>query len=87
MRKFTLILTGLLLACVGAFAQIKGTVVTEEDGEPVIGASIMVKGTTVGTISDVDGTFEISASAGDVSFLLGFFTKRPPCSALLSIGK
>ena len=66
MRKFTLILTGLLLACVGAFAQIKGTVVTEEDGEPVIGASIMVKGTTVGTISDVDGTFEVSASAGDV---------------------
>ena len=82
MRKFTLILTGLLLACVGAFAQIKGTVVTEEDGEPVIGASIMVKGTTVGTISDVDGTFEVSASAGDVLVVsyIGMATQEVPAA-------
>lgn len=82
MRKFTLILTGLLLACVGAFAQIKGTVVSDEDGEPVIGASIMVKGTTVGTISDVDGTFEISASAGDVLVVsyIGMATQEVPAA-------
>ena len=28
-----------------------------EDGEPVIGASIIVKGTTVGTVTDFDGNF------------------------------
>lgn len=31
-----------------------------EDDEPVIGASILVKGTTLGTITDVDGKFSIS---------------------------
>ncbi len=32
-------------------------IVTEENGSPIIGASILVKGTTVGTITDVDGKF------------------------------
>lgn len=31
--------------------------VTDENGEPVIGASIIVKGTTVGTVTDFDGNF------------------------------
>ena len=34
-------------------------VVTEEDGEPVVGASVLVKGTTLGTITDIDGRFTI----------------------------
>ncbi len=65
MRKFML-MTGLLIACVGTtLAQIKGTVISDEDEQPVIGASIAVKGTTTGTISDVDGTFDVSAFPGD----------------------
>lgn len=36
-----------------------GTVVSSEDGEPVVGASVLVVGTTVGTVTDVDGNFEI----------------------------
>ena len=31
--------------------------VTDENGEPVIGASVIVKGTTVGTVTDFDGNF------------------------------
>lgn len=45
-----------------AFAQnrdVKG-VVTEENGEPVIGASVMVTGTTVGTVTDFNGSFALS---------------------------
>lgn len=38
---------------------VKGTVTSGEDGLPVVGASVLVKGTTIGTITDVDGRFSI----------------------------
>ncbi len=34
--------------------------ISEEDGQPVVGASVLVKGTTLGTITDVDGNFNLS---------------------------
>lgn len=48
-----------------AKADISGTV-TDQDGEPLIGATVSVKGTTTGTITDVDGNFTIAANAGDI---------------------
>ena len=42
-------------------------VVLDDNGEPVIGASIMIKGTSKGTITDLDGKFELAeAKKGDV---------------------
>lgn len=41
-------------------ANVSGIVVSAEDGEPIIGASILVKGTTTGTITDVNGKFNFS---------------------------
>lgn len=38
---------------------INGRIVSAEDGEPLIGASVMVKGTHLGTVSDVDGNYSI----------------------------
>jgi TonB-linked SusC/RagA family outer membrane protein len=38
---------------------VRGLVVAEEDGEPVVGASVLVKGTTVGTVTDMDGKFSL----------------------------
>ncbi len=38
---------------------VSGIVLSEEDGEPVIGASVLVKGTTLGTATDIDGVFSI----------------------------
>ncbi|MBO7497890.1 MAG: carboxypeptidase-like regulatory domain-containing protein [Bacteroidaceae bacterium] len=52
----------LLLFPIGAWAQgmaVRG-VVNDETGEPVIGASVSVKGTTNGTITDYDGRFVLS---------------------------
>ena len=43
---------------------IKG-VVTDEKGEALIGVNILVKGTSKGTITDLDGNFTLSASKGD----------------------
>lgn len=40
--------------------RVTGIVVSEEDGQPIIGASVSVKGTSVGAISDIDGKFSIS---------------------------
>lgn len=39
---------------------IKGVVISAEDNEPIIGASILVKGTTVGTVTDFDGAFQLN---------------------------
>lgn len=38
---------------------VKGNVTSEDDGEPIIGASILVQGTNKGTITDLDGDFTL----------------------------
>ena len=65
MRKFLSLGLGLALSGTVAMAQtqIRGTVV-DEAGEPVIGASIIVVGTTTGTVTNFDGTFELNAPEG-----------------------
>ncbi len=81
MKRFTLLLTAFLTFGVGlALADVKGTVVSGENDEPVIGASIVVKGTTNGTITDVDGSFELPVSAGDVLVVsyIGMKTQEIP---------
>ena len=60
MKKFLMALLCVLLSATTALAQnnVTGTVV-DEAGEPVIGASVMVKGTKTGTVTDVDGKFSL----------------------------
>ena len=63
MRK--LLLLGLLVFCasLSAFAQsrvVTGRVVSADDGEPVLGVSILIKGTTTGVPSDIDGNFSLT---------------------------
>ena len=64
MRKLTFLLACLLLVGVGlVHAQsksISGKVISVEDGQPIIGATVMVKGTTTGTITNTNGGFTIS---------------------------
>ncbi|MBR5441173.1 MAG: TonB-dependent receptor plug domain-containing protein, partial [Prevotella sp.] len=59
-------LVAFLLAAVGAMAQtqVSGTVVSQDDGEPIVGATVMVVGTTVGTATDVDGKFTLTCPQG-----------------------
>ena len=49
---------------------VRGIVTTEEDGEPVIGASVIVKGTSLGTVTDVNGRFELSGFPPSATRLL-----------------
>ena len=45
--------------------KISGTV-TDPDGIPVIGANVVIKGTTVGTVTDLDGKFSLDAANNDI---------------------
>ena len=50
-------------------AQISGKITDGETGDPLIGASILVKGTSSGTVTDLDGNFTLDAEDGDVLVL------------------
>lgn len=53
-------------------------VITDSNGEPVIGANVMVKGTGIGTITDVDGNFHLDVQSNDVLEIsyIGYTTQR-----------
>lgn len=56
---------------------VNGTVV-DENGEPLIGVSVLVKGSTRGTVTDFDGKFSLSLSGGEVLQLsyIGYQTQE-----------
>jgi TonB-linked SusC/RagA family outer membrane protein len=67
MRKILLLGLTLFLVNAMAFAQgrvITGTVTSTEDGMGVPGATVLVKGTTIGTATDIDGKYSINIPAG-----------------------
>lgn len=81
----------LLLFCAVVFAAvavhadvITGVVMAEGEPDPVIGANIMVKGTTNGTITDFDGNFELQANVGDVLVVSYMGYKSQEVKALAS---
>ncbi len=49
-----------------SFAEIKGTVTSAEEGFPLIGVTVLLKGTSSGTVTDIDGNFSLNAEQGDV---------------------
>ena len=66
------------------FAQIIGTVTNSETGEPVAGATVMIKGTQIGTVADKTGEFRLGTSSDQeiilvVSFV-GYETKEVKAS-------
>ena len=77
MKKILLILTLIFTVSITA-QQIKVTgVVTDDSKAPLVGASIVVKGTQIGASADFDGKFTINAKIGDVLLFsfIGFETK------------
>lgn len=82
MKRIISALVAVLLLPLAAFAQhtVSGTVTEAANGEPVIGASIMVQGTSTGVITDLDGTFTISTPSNAVLVFdcIGFKTVTVP---------
>ena len=86
MKKLTYLLFCLILGIGMATAQttkVTGTVISADDNEPIIGASIVVKGTMVGTVTDYDGNFTLEVpSNGKVLIVsyVGMLTQEVPVS-------
>lgn len=78
---FMLLLTG--AAALVAQRTITG-VVTDEKGETLIGASVLAKGTSIGTVSDLDGSFRLQIPAGTSTLVIsytGYVTKEVAVTA------
>lgn len=74
MKKALFVLPMLLLTVIlwGQEKQVSGVVTSAEDGLPVIGASILLKGTDMGTVSDVDGTYSIKVPGDDAVLVVSY---------------
>ena len=79
--RIALIFAIMALSCVNAFAQqVKGTV-KDSAGEPVMGAAVVVEGTTNGTTVDLDGNFVLNAVPSDAVLVvssIGYKTAHVP---------
>jgi TonB-dependent starch-binding outer membrane protein SusC len=73
MKKVSFILAFLLFAVGIAIAQrtVTGTI-TDQKNEPMVGASVLVKGTTTGVISDIDGRYILNVPAGGITLIFSF---------------
>lgn len=93
MRKKMMLLLTCLFICIGLvnaqISKVTGNVTSSEDGLPVVGASVLVKGTTVGTVTDIDGNFVLtnvpaSAKTIQVSFI-GMTTEEVAIKKVLNV--
>ena len=62
----TLLALFISIASFGQQMMVKGTVTTASDGLPLPGATVLIKGTSIGTQTDFDGKFTIQANYGDI---------------------
>ena len=93
MKRFFFLFTALLFMGIGySIAQnrtITGVVISEEDGEPVIGASVVIPGTTIGTVTNIDGEFtlpNVPTNATTVRFsYIGMETLDLPISDAMNV--
>ena len=87
--KSCLTLWAVLAMSVGTFAQqitVNG-VVQDTQGEPIVGANVLIKGTTQGTITDLDGNFQLTADADAplvISFI-GYVTQELPAQPVMNV--
>lgn len=80
MKQLSLVLLLVLTAVGMSLAQrtVTGTI-TDEAGEPLIGASVLAKGTSTGTITDVDGAYTLEVPSGATTLIVsytGFETRQ-----------
>ena len=89
MRRISLLLVSLIVLTVQtALAQtfsVKGTVMSADDNEPLIGATILQEGTTNGVVTDVDGNYTIEVKDASKATLvisyIGMVTQKHPVNA------
>ena len=78
-KRLMLFIAAFFLMIGTALAQTKvnGTVTSQDDGQPVIGASVLVVGTQVGTVTDANGRFELSVPEGKSTLRITYVGMEP----------
>lgn len=73
-RRLTMFLAALLLTAVGAMAQtqVKGTVVSQEDGLPIVGAAVQIVGTNQGTVTNGNGEFQLTVPSSGATLRISY---------------
>ena len=76
MKRLVLLMTLLVFGAIQLLqaqaVEIRGTVTSSEDGSPMPGASVIVKGTTLGTLSDADGNYVLRVPADATELVVSF---------------
>ena len=86
MKKCLLLMMSVMMS-MSTFAQISGKVVDSKTGEPLVGATIQLRGTSQGAVADFDGNFELD-NKGDYILIvtyLGYVTLEVPSQSNLTI--
>ena len=89
-ERVLFVLTCLLLWAGIATAQTKritGVVVSDDDGEPIIGASVLVKGTQIGTITNIEGEFIIPNAPSTAKTLIVSYVGLKTAEIVITSGK
>ena len=78
-KRLMLFIAAFFLMIGTALAQTKvnGTVVSQEDNEPVIGASVLVVGTNIGTVTNSNGQFSLDVPAGKTTLRITYVGMEP----------
>ena len=73
-KRLTMFLASLLLFVGGAFAQtqVTGTVLSQEDGQPIIGAAVRIVGVKVGMLTDANGRFSLTLPEGKSLIMVSY---------------
>ena len=75
MKKLTYLFL-CIFVCIGFVSAqttaVRGVIISVEDNEPIIGASILVKGTTVGTVTDLDGGFVLNVPSSAKTLVVSY---------------
>ncbi|MDW7694890.1 TonB-dependent receptor [Flammeovirgaceae bacterium SG7u.111] len=82
-RLYHFLLVFFFLLPASAFAQggiVKGKIISSDNSEPLPGAAIIIKGTSKGATTDIDGNFSLEASSSDVLVIsyIGYETQEIP---------
>lgn len=77
MKKSYRIWIAMLLLCITQYAwaqdrTISGTVTDAADGSPIVGANVLLKGTTIGTITNIDGNYQLSVSGEENTLTISY---------------
>ena len=78
-KRLTMFMAALFLMVGTALAQTKvnGTVTSQDDGQPVIGATVLVVGTQVGTVTDANGRFSLTCPVGKNTLRITYVGMEP----------